>query len=63
MVPVCRCRLIQSMAFFRSGGSEWLYSGVAMKTPWFAAISLASLVAFSGMPLSSSMSPLKIGRG
>ena len=33
MPELSRMRLTQAIAFLRSGGSELLYSGVAMKTP------------------------------
>ena len=53
-----RMRLTQAIALTRSGGGELLYSGVAMKTPCCAAMRRANLSAFSGMPFSSSRSPL-----
>ena len=61
--PSLRTRLTQSMVFFSSGGIEPLYSGVAISTPSWAAISRASFTAFSGTPFSFSRSWSMIGSG
>jgi hypothetical protein len=46
----------QSMAFFKSGEIDALYSGLAMKIPWCAAIIFFSFTAFGGGPETTSWS-------
>jgi hypothetical protein len=45
-------REIQSMAFFRTPGTEWLYSGVTKMTPSALAIASAVRVTIGGKPFS-----------
>ena len=61
--PSFLTRLIQSIVFLSSGGSEELYSGVTTRMPSWATNRRASFTAFSGTPFSSSRSSFISGSG
>jgi hypothetical protein len=50
-------REIQSMAFLKTPGIEWLYSGLTSSTPSAAAIFAFSASAGAGRPDAASRSP------